>query len=82
MEIDKIDQRLLQQEVTILECTELVCRLMHEGGMSRQQMASVLDISVDELNNNLDGDLTLRDLSDMLYVMGYSLNAVPVLNPV
>jgi len=80
--IDKLTEtkeglRLYQQERTIVEITELICRLMEEYGISRSDLAARLKKTKGYISQLLDGDanMTVRTVSDLLTALGFQLNA-------
>lgn len=63
----KEGMRLYQQEYTILEATELICKLMHEQNMNNKELAKRLGMTRKHVRRLLDGqkNMTLRTLSDI-----------------
>lgn len=72
--------RLYQQECAILEVTELVCELMDEQDVSHKELADRLGETEDYIDQILDGteEMTLRAVSDLLFVLGRSLEVTAV----
>lgn len=68
-------RRLYQQERTILECTELICKVMDENGVTRAELARRLGKSKGYVTKLLDGqiDMSIRVISDIFTVLGKSL---------
>lgn len=66
---------LFEQERTILDVTELICRLMKENGVSKADLARRLGKSKAYITTLLDGgtNMTLRTISDVMCVLGSSL---------
>lgn len=67
--------KLLQQERTILELTELVCAVLEEEGISRAELARRLGKTRGWVTQLLDGEanMTLRTVSDVFTVLGKQL---------
>lgn len=67
--------RLLAQQTALLEATECVCKIMEEDGISSNTLALRLGVSRHWVEGKLDDSLCLsiEDLSDMLYELGYTL---------
>jgi transcriptional regulator with XRE-family HTH domain len=74
-------RRLLQQERTILDLTELICAVMEEQKVSRSDLARLLGKTKGYVTQLLDGrtNMTLRTMSDVFAVLGRELKfrAVP-----
>lgn len=69
-------RRLLQQERTILEATELICALLEAQNVSRAELSRRLGVTKSAVSQMLDGEqnMTLRSLSDMLFVLGRAVD--------
>jgi transcriptional regulator with XRE-family HTH domain len=69
------DRRAYLQEATILEVTELVCKLINEKKITRTELARKMNVSKSQITQMLDGEanLTLRSLSDMLWALDSTL---------
>jgi transcriptional regulator with XRE-family HTH domain len=63
------DERLFRQEQTILDITELICRIMNEDGISQSQLAERLGKSQKYVSRLLNGDcdVTMRIISDVFF---------------
>ncbi len=74
------DERLFQQERTILEITELIAERMHEAGVTKAELARRLDKSRAYVTRLLDGrtNMTIRTISDVLHVLGEALEVSAV----
>jgi plasmid maintenance system antidote protein VapI len=61
-----------QQEKTILEVTELMCREMRLSGVSRAELAQRLGTSQSHVTMLLDGrrNMTLRTVADIMTALG------------
>lgn len=68
-------RRLFQQEWSISAVTGLLCKRMHEQGVSRAELARRLEKTPGWVTQLLDGDRnkTVRTLSDAFCVLGLSL---------
>jgi len=64
-------ERLFRQEQVILDVTELICRVMHEDGVSRVQLAKRLGKSKGFVSQLLDGEhnMTIRTISDVFLAL-------------
>lgn len=64
--------RLFQQERLILDVTELICKLMDDQGVSRQQLAKRIGRDRSYISRILSGTrgLTLCNVSDMAGALG------------
>jgi transcriptional regulator with XRE-family HTH domain len=75
-------QRSVEQETLILDATELICSVMEEAGMSRQELAKRLGKSKGFVSQLLSGrrNMTLRTLGDVMYSLGhrFELSAAPL----
>jgi len=69
-------RKLLQQERTILEVTELICKLMQAGNIKKSELAERLGRSKGYVTQLLDGraNMTLRTISDVLSVLRATLH--------
>ena len=69
-------KRSYQQERTIVDVTEIICEIMQKENISRSQLAKRLRVTPSAVTQILDGrrNLTLRLLSDVLFVMGRRLD--------
>jgi hypothetical protein len=72
-------ERLIAQETLILEATERIVGLAQDERFGRDALADMCGWSRRKLDALLRGDreLTVRDLSDMAYVLGYTFSLVP-----
>jgi len=72
--------KAFQQERLILEVTELISRRMEEQGVSKAQLAERLGKTKGYITQLLDGraNMTLRTVSDVLFVLGRTLVASDV----
>lgn len=73
-------RRLLQQEQTILDVTELICQEMKKQGMTKAQLAQKMGVSKSAITQMLAGErnMTLRLVSDVLFVLGKKLQPMAV----
>lgn len=65
-------EKLFLREVTALEVTEPLCRLMEEQGITRRQLADKLErlpLYVDQVFNG-DINPTIREVSDLFWALG------------
>ncbi|QDT52430.1 hypothetical protein Pan44_04410 [Caulifigura coniformis] len=64
-----------QREYTVLEATELICKLMAEKNVKRSELASLLGKSKGYISQLLDGEtnMTLATLSDVFTALGACL---------
>lgn len=67
------DKRLFAQEQAILEVTELVCKLMEEQGVSKDELAKRMRTTKGKIIKLLDGRLnpTLLEISDLLFHLNH-----------
>jgi len=67
--------RLVQQEELILDTTELILAKMEEKGLSKSQLASMLNTNRSHVTQLLRGsrNMTLRTVSDIFFGLGYKL---------
>jgi transcriptional regulator with XRE-family HTH domain len=65
-------KKLLAQEEFILEVTEVLCKIMRDKGISRKQLANLLNKSKGDVSQLLNGErnLTLRTVADILHALG------------
>lgn len=72
-------KRLLAQETLILEATEQIVGLAQDERFGRDALADMCGWSRRKLDALLNGDrdLTVRELSDMAYALGYTFTLVP-----
>jgi len=72
--------RLFQQEKLILDCTELICELMAEQGISKAKLAEKLGRSKGYITQLLDGraNMTLRTVSDVMWALDSAVHITPV----
>jgi AraC-like DNA-binding protein len=81
---DKISERskrLYQRERTILEVTELICKVMNNQNISRADLAKRTGKSRSYITQLLNGtNMTVRTISDVLFAMGceLKLNSVSI----
>lgn len=68
--------RLVQQEELILDVTELILAKMEEKGLSKSQLASMLNTNKSHITQLLRGsrNMTLRTISDIFFGLGYKLS--------
>ena len=68
----KEGHRLYQQERSILNLTELICKLMEETGVSRSELARRLGKTKGYISQLLDGEsnMTVRTISDVFTALG------------
>lgn len=66
-------RRIFAEEVLTLAATELIFEAMHEGAVSRPDLAERLGIAEREVALVLSGkrDMNLRELAAMLHVLGF-----------
>jgi hypothetical protein len=64
--------RAWHQERTIFETTNLMCKVMKEGGVSRSELANRMGTSKGYVTQLLDGttNMTLRTVSDVFVALG------------
>lgn len=67
-------ERLIAQETLILEATERIVGLAQDECFGHDALADMCGWSRRKLDTLLNGDreLTVRELSDMAYVLGYT----------
>ncbi len=65
--------RMYQQERSIMQVTELICKLMEKTNTNRAALADALGKSRSYVTQLLDGEtnMTLRTLSDVFNALGY-----------
>lgn len=65
--------RLVEQETLIADATELICQVMQEDGVSRQDLAHRLGKSKGFVSQLLTGErnMTLRTLADVLFALDH-----------
>jgi transcriptional regulator with XRE-family HTH domain len=65
------ERRLLQQEQTILEVTELICQLMEQQNVNRTELSRRLGKSKSYVSQLLDGsrNMTIRTVSDIMFYL-------------
>jgi hypothetical protein len=70
-------ERLYQQERTILEMTELICKLMQEKDVAKKDLAERLGKSKSFITQLLSGsrNMTVRTLSDVLWALDSRIHA-------
>jgi transcriptional regulator with XRE-family HTH domain len=63
--------KLLHQEETVLEVTELICELMESRRVTRSQLATLLGKTKGYVSQLLDGkaNMTLKTLGDVLFAL-------------
>lgn len=68
---DRECAKLLHQEETVLEVTEMICELMESRAINRTQLAALLGKSKGRVSQLLDGEanMTLKTLADILFVL-------------
>lgn len=73
---DSDEMRLFQQEMFILEVTELICELMTEKNIKKSELAQRLGRTKGYITQLLDGraNMTLRTISDVFWAMDSCLN--------
>ena len=71
------DTLLWNQEVAILDTTELICDLMKEAGVSRSDLAQRMRKSKGYITQLLDGsrNMTIRTVSDIFTNLGHEFRA-------
>ena len=64
-------KKLYRQEQTILEVTELICQLLEEQNVTREELAIRLNKTKEYVTKMLDGriNLTIRMISDIFFVL-------------
>jgi len=74
MQDDKF-RNLLAQEELIMEVTELLCKLIDEEGISRNELAKRLGKTKGFISQLLNGgrNLTLRTIADIISALGYKV---------
>lgn len=67
--------KLWHQEKAILDTTEMLCWLMKQQGVSRNELAVRLGKPAGWVTRFLDGEfkMDIRTISDVLHAMGYEL---------
>lgn len=72
----KDGKRLYHQERAIQEATELLCSLMAEGNIDRDDLAKRLNYSTDYIDLILDGQvrMTIRKLSDVFFALDQAVH--------
>jgi antitoxin component HigA of HigAB toxin-antitoxin module len=72
---DRDFARLVEQEIAIMDVTELICGIMEDQGVSRSELAERLGTSKSNVTQTLDGtrNMTIRKISDILFELGHSL---------
>ena len=76
---DPQNMRLFQQRMLILECTELVCEMMEEKGITRKEIADKLGKTTGYITRILNGpdNMTLKTISDIMWAMDLTLCVAP-----
>ena len=71
------ERKLFQRERTIMEITEMLCRVMKEQNVSRAELADRLGMSKGSISQMLSGgrNLTVKSISDILFALNRSLVA-------
>lgn len=66
-------EALFAEERLMLSATEMVHGALDEKGMSKKQLAELLEVTPTEVSQRLSGrrNLTLRSLARMMHVLGY-----------
>lgn len=72
-------RRLLKQEELLTRVAVQLDRMLEEGGVSRTELASRLNVTKGSVSQVLAGNrnLTLRKLSDLFFALGYSVAVLP-----
>ena len=67
------------QEQFILECTEFICKLMKEKGITRAELADRLGKTKGYISQLLNGryNMTIRTLADIFYVLDVEVELTP-----
>lgn len=77
-DLTKTEKGLLawHQERSILETTEMICKIMKEKNISRSELAKALGTTRVYLSQILSGskDMTLRHVSDIFTKLGYEFH--------
>lgn len=72
-------RRLYAQSSLVIDATELVAEAMEERGWTYQRLATALGVRKSEVRRRLQGRrLTVRQVADMLHVMGYDVRIAKV----
>jgi len=76
-------RKLLQQEQTIFQVTELICELMQRQNITDSQMSKKLGISLNEFRYVLGGDTStpISMISDILFILGWRLGDSILIQP-
>jgi transcriptional regulator with XRE-family HTH domain len=72
---DHEGRRLYFREDLIFEITEVICRTMQEKGVSKTQLAKLLNVSKSNITQLLSGDHNMRltSVADLLYALDVKL---------
>ena len=73
---DPDEMRFFQQEMFILEVTELICELMAQKNIKKSELAQRLGRTKGYITQLLDGraNMTLRTISDIFWAMDSTVN--------
>lgn len=77
---DRQGQRMLTEEMAILDVTEMICALMDEQGVSRSELAERMGVSRSSISQMLNGErnLTVRKIAAILFEMERELKVCSV----
>lgn len=76
---DVSEDRLLAEELGLLEVTESLAHCMEERDISRAEMARRLGVSRSEMTQRLNGsrNLTVKSVAAMFDALGYRMRVTP-----
>lgn len=72
------ERRIYAQRSLAFDAAELVAEAMQERGWTRSQLAAAVGVPARRITRRLRGQLSLRELADMLHVMGYEVRVSKV----
>ena len=72
---DRDKHRKFEREAVALAASENICRLMHEQGISRVELARRIGTSKSHVSQLLDGsrNMTLSTLADLAFALGHKI---------
>jgi len=67
--------RLFCEEQSILDLTELICKIMNQKGIGRRELAQRMGWTKEYLDEWLDGskEMIITEASSILFYLGYDL---------
>jgi len=70
------DKLLLEQELAILDITELIHEILNKNKINEEELKSRLSMAKIDFINFMDDNYepTVRDIVSILWVLGYKLN--------